>query len=53
MLDYSLVVGNPSKHIGWVSEFGYKLYFSEEGLAECKESGQKYKLTNNILTRIY
>jgi len=52
VLDYSLVVGNPSKHIGWVSEFGHKLYFSEEGLAECKESGEKYKLTNNIVTRI-
>jgi len=52
VLDYSLVVGNPSKHIGWVSEFGHKLNFSEEGLAECKESGQKYKLTNNIVTRI-
>ena len=52
VLDYSLVVGNPSKHIGWVSEFGHKLYFSEEGLAECKESGQKYELTNNIVTRI-
>ena len=52
VLDYSLVVGNPSKHIGWVSEFGHKLYFSEEGLAECKESGQKYELTNNIVSRI-
>jgi len=52
VLDYSLVVGNPSKHIGWVSEFGHKLCFSEEGLAECKESRQKYKLTNNIVTRI-
>ena len=52
VLDYSLVVGNPAKHIGWVSEFGHKLNFSEEGLAECKESGQKYELTNNIVTRI-
>ena len=52
VLDYSLVVGNPSKHIGWVSEFGHKLYFSKLGLAECKESGQKYELTNNIVTRI-
>jgi UDP-2-acetamido-3-amino-2,3-dideoxy-glucuronate N-acetyltransferase len=50
--DYSLVVGNPSKHIGWVSEYGHKLYFSDEGLASCKESGQQYKLTINIVTRI-
>ena len=50
--DYSLVVGNPSKHIGWVSEYGHKLYFSDEGLADCKESGQQYKLTINIVTRI-
>ena len=52
VLDYSLVVGNPAKHIGWVSEFGHKLNFSEEGLAECKESGQKYELTNNIVTQV-
>ena len=50
--DYSLVIGNPSKHIGWVSEYGHKLYFSDEGLADCKESGQQYKLTINIVTRI-
>ena len=50
--DYALIVGNPSRQIGWVSEFGHKLYFSDEGLAVCKESGQHYKLINNIVVRI-
>lgn len=39
---YSLVVGNPAKHIGWMSEYGYRLNFNEEGVAECPESKEKY-----------
>ena len=49
---YALVVGNPSKQIGWVSEFGHTLKFNEDGFAICKESGEKYQLKNNRLTKI-
>jgi UDP-2-acetamido-3-amino-2,3-dideoxy-glucuronate N-acetyltransferase len=50
--DFALVVGNPSRQIGWMSEFGHRLEFNKEGKAVCNESGQKYKLENNIVTRI-
>lgn len=50
--DYALVVGNPSKQIGWMSEFGHKLSFNEEGIAICQESGEKYLLENNQVTKI-
>ena len=46
VLPYALVVGNPSKQIGWVSEFGHTLKFNEDGFAICKESGEKYQLKN-------
>jgi UDP-2-acetamido-3-amino-2,3-dideoxy-glucuronate N-acetyltransferase len=52
VLDYSLVVGNPSKHIGWVSEFGYRLDFNENGIAFCIESNQEYLLEKNRVKRI-
>ena len=52
VLPYALVVGNPSKQIGWVSEFGHTLKFNEDGFAICKESGEKYQLKNNRLTKI-
>lgn len=42
---YALVVGNPSKQIGWVSEYGHKLQFDENGRAICIESGKKYRIT--------
>ncbi len=50
--DYALVVGNPSRQIGWMSEYGHRLEFDKEGLATCQESGQKYKLENNAVKRI-
>ncbi|ANW96672.1 hexapeptide transferase [Wenyingzhuangia fucanilytica] len=49
---YALVVGNPSKQIGWVSEYGHRLNFDAEGIAVCKESLQEYKLSQDIVTRI-
>ena len=49
---YALVVGNPSKHIGWISEYGHRLNFDEEGLAICPESGEKYILKNNELRKL-
>lgn len=45
--DYALVVGNPSKQIGWMSEFGHRLYFNREGVAKCPESGESYTLVHN------
>ncbi|MBS9774687.1 MAG: N-acetyltransferase [Tenacibaculum sp.] len=50
--DYALVVGNPSKQIGWVSEYGHRLEFDDKGMAICKESGQVYELKNNEVKRI-
>lgn len=49
--DYALIVGNPGKQIGWVSEYGHRLNF-ENGIAVCKESQQEYELKNNVVTRI-
>jgi UDP-2-acetamido-3-amino-2,3-dideoxy-glucuronate N-acetyltransferase len=42
--DYALVVGNPANHIGWMSSSGSRLYFNKEGEAQCKESGEWYRL---------
>lgn len=42
--DYALVVGNPSRQIGWVSAYGHRLVFDESGVAICPESGQRYRL---------
>jgi UDP-2-acetamido-3-amino-2,3-dideoxy-glucuronate N-acetyltransferase len=50
--DYALVVGNPSRQIGWMSEHGHRLEFNKEGTATCQESGQVYKLEKNSVTRI-
>jgi UDP-2-acetamido-3-amino-2,3-dideoxy-glucuronate N-acetyltransferase len=45
--DYALVVGNPAKQIGWMSEYGIRLNFNNEGIAYCEESNEKYRLENN------
>ncbi|WP_113922873.1 acyltransferase [Cognataquiflexum aquatile] len=44
--DYALVIGNPSRQTGWMSEFGHKLDFDKEGKAICPESGEVYVLEN-------
>ena len=49
--DYALVVGNPAKQIGWVSEYGHKLSF-KDGIAYCIENRDKYKLLNNKVFRV-
>jgi UDP-2-acetamido-3-amino-2,3-dideoxy-glucuronate N-acetyltransferase len=49
---YALVVGNPAKQIGWMSEYGHRLTFNEQGIAVCEESGQQYQLKQNTVTRI-
>lgn len=50
--DYALMVGNPSKNIGWMSEFGERLNFDSTGLAICDNTGTKYKISNNIVHKI-
>lgn len=52
VVPYALVVGNPSKQIGWVSEYGHRLEFNELGLATCLETLEVYKLENNIVVKI-
>jgi UDP-2-acetamido-3-amino-2,3-dideoxy-glucuronate N-acetyltransferase len=49
---FALVVGNPSKQIGWMSEYGHRLEFNKDGIAICSESNQTYKFENNLVTRI-
>lgn len=49
---YALVVGNPAKHIGWMSEFGHRLNFDKQGVAICPESNAKYRLSNDYVTKI-
>ena len=48
--DYALMVGNPAKQIGWMSEYGERLDFNSEGTAKCNHSGKIYELTNNKVT---
>ena len=50
---YALVVGNPAKQIGWVSEYGNRLVFEERGNAVCSESGQDYYLEGDKVRRSY
>jgi UDP-2-acetamido-3-amino-2,3-dideoxy-glucuronate N-acetyltransferase len=52
VLPYALVVGNPSKQIGWVSEYGHRLNFDKNGMATCVESSENYQLTNDKVVRI-
>ena len=49
---YALVYGNPARQNGWVSEYGHKLNFDNEGIAICPESGEKYALSNNEVRKI-
>ncbi len=50
--DFALVVGNPARQTGWMSEFGHKLKFGADGQATCPESGQCYQLADGRVTRI-
>ena len=49
---YALVIGNPAKQVGWMSEYGHKLDFGENGEAICPESNEKYKLENNKVIKV-
>ena len=49
---YALVVGNPARQMGWMSEYGHRLEFNIAGSATCPESGEKYQLENNSVVKI-
>jgi UDP-2-acetamido-3-amino-2,3-dideoxy-glucuronate N-acetyltransferase len=49
---YSLVIGNPARHAGWMSEYGHRLHFDENGIATCPESGGKYQLKDGQVKKI-
>lgn len=49
---YALVVGNPGRRTGWMSEYGHKLFFDTAGRAACPESGQEYVLVNNQVFKL-
>lgn len=50
--DYALVIGNPARQTGWMSEYGHKLKFDASGIAVCEESKEKYKLENGTVSKI-
>ena len=51
ILPYALVVGNPARQIGWMSEYGHRLEFDAEGIAICPESKSRYQLLNNKVVK--
>jgi UDP-2-acetamido-3-amino-2,3-dideoxy-glucuronate N-acetyltransferase len=52
ILPYALVIGNPARQSGWVSEYGHTLKFDDNGLAQCQESKEKYQLVNNLVKKL-
>ncbi len=52
VLPYALVIGNPSRQVGWMSAYGHRLEFGEDGIPVCPESGEKYALKNNQVTKL-
>ena len=50
--DYALVVGNPARQRGWMSEFGHKLLFDKDGMAVCPESNETYRLLNGVVNKV-
>ena len=50
--DYALVMGNPARQTGWISEYGHKLIFNDKGVAACVESGEQYKLEKGKVNKI-
>jgi UDP-2-acetamido-3-amino-2,3-dideoxy-glucuronate N-acetyltransferase len=49
--DYALMMGNPARQTGWMSEYGHKLIFDDRGIAICPESGEKYFLKDGIVSK--
>jgi UDP-2-acetamido-3-amino-2,3-dideoxy-glucuronate N-acetyltransferase len=52
VMPYALVVGNPARQVGWMSEYGHRLHFNEEGLATCPESKEQYRLEDGAVFKI-
>ena len=52
VLPYALVVGNPSRQVGWMSEYGHRLEFNEQGMATCPESGEVYRIDGEKVTKV-
>jgi len=50
--DYALVIGNPARQTGWMSEYGHKLMFDKNNIAVCPESGEEYKLENGSVIKL-
>lgn len=50
--DFALVVGNPARIVGWMSEAGRKLIFDDKGFAVCEKSGKKYKREDQVVTEV-
>ena len=50
--DFALVVGNPARIVGWMSEAGVKLSFGPDGIAHCSKSGKKYKMEKGIAVEV-
>ena len=49
---YALVVGNPARQVGWMSEYGHRLEFNEQGRAACPESGEQYELSGGTIEKL-
>ncbi len=49
---YALIVGNPAKQTGWMSEYGHKLHFDRDNIATCPESDEKYRLHGDEVSKI-
>lgn len=49
---YALVVGNPARQVGWMSEYGHRLHFDPEGMATCPESGDRYTLRDGAVSKV-
>jgi UDP-2-acetamido-3-amino-2,3-dideoxy-glucuronate N-acetyltransferase len=52
VLPYALLIGNPARQMGWMSEFGHRLAFNTEGYAVCSESKETYKLENGKVWKV-
>jgi len=50
--DYALVMGNPARQTGWMSEYGHKLSFDKNGFAVCPESNERYQLVNGRVVKL-
>ncbi len=48
---YALLVGNPARHVGWMSEYGHRLHFDDNNKAVCPESNEYYYLVNGLVTK--